>query len=258
MQKWYPESFSNEDSTATAQAPQTDFEGLMPEEDMADFTPSLTAQFRSESGFLDSGQLMNNLTREERAQVFDLVEQDVLEQYNIKTMEMTESFNEKIEIAQKQYDESINIWAREINRFTEQELKKSSVAAARLAIMLAEKIIRCHVAIDEGVLARTLETSMFKIQSAEGITVTVNPEDVKDLKGNSELLKNLNIAAVESDRRIQCGGCLVRNSEREWDATIESQLGSLAELVEEMISTSEGPKISASSPSEKGETNELD
>ena len=112
-----------------------------------------------------------------------------------------------------------------------------SGACARLAVELAEKIVRSRVEGDPAIIARAVETALRCGDSGSQLTVTAAPEDAAWLEGEDELRERLGITRVVADRRISRGGCLVDDGQREWNATLEGQLETLAEVIDEWIVT---------------------
>lgn len=110
---------------------------------------------------------------------------------------------------------------------------------ADLAVAIAEQILRTRVEADRGILARSLETIMFKARSGAELVVATNPADCEILKSNSELIADLNIVRVTADPRIEQGGCVVASEGRQWDLTLGSRLEVLAETVRASLSGAE-------------------
>ena len=259
MQKWFPDAFETEgagsesfksDSIATAkvipgedksfQANQLHSNQL---EDLADDQASNNRLFMSESGFSGPEAIMQHLTRDERAQVFELVEQDITKEYEVREQELGQKFASDLAKAEENFNASLKSFSENMLKAISAHLKETADASARLAIQLAEKIVRSHVNSDHEILVKALETTLFKIDGAKTVIINVNPEQVDYLNNKPELLARLGINQVVADRRIDMGGCLVKTEKMEWDATIKGQLEYLGELVEEMIATGDEPDL---------------
>jgi flagellar biosynthesis/type III secretory pathway protein FliH len=236
MQKWLPDAFDVEDAIRSVavvdgEAFQSEAaaESLGQAEEMSGF--------RSEAGFADAQSLLNHLTRQERAQLFDLVEQDVASEYQAREVALKEETQAQMKALESTYQESLAAFAGQIEAAHAEQIKEISAGAARLALQLAEKIIRGSVAVDPQALARVLETTLYKITGDTGLKVTLNPEDAAWLESQPELCARLKIARISGDRRIERGGCIASAEGQEWDATLARQLESLTEIVEEAIAT---------------------
>lgn len=248
MQKWLPEPFEDFSAPVAAvagavlDAQAATFETAAAE--TADEATDRDRLFLSEKGFKGPEAMMSHLTPEERAQVFDLVEQDISRDYEEREKEIVKENARQLEEARQNFDLALDQWTARLAAAQAEHLRETAAAAARLALQLAEKIIRDRVVEDPSVLTRGLETALFKLEGARGVTVCVNPEETDWLKEKGALLERLGIEQVLADRRVERGGCLVRTELKEWDATIKGQLAYLSELVEEMIATQDPPDLS--------------
>ena len=240
MQKWCPEPFDTQDrapsgSVAEVENFEPDVAGRLKSDD------SEASGFRSESGFADRHTLLGHLTRKERAQLFDLVEQDLASEYQTREEELLTGHLADIKSHEEKFHQLLQVLTEELDTAFAGHLKEISTASARLAIQLAEKIVRRSVALDPDILARVLETAQYKLQEQSSLIVTLNPEDAAVLNLRPDILKGLKISQVKSDRRIERGGCTIKSGHQEWDATITRQLESLGEIVEEAIDTADKP-----------------
>lgn len=238
MQKWLPDAFEVEDAIRAATVDKGAFEpetGAAPSGDQ----PARPG-FRSEAGFADSQSLLNHLTQRERAQLFDLVEQDVAAEYQEREDQIKAATEQEMQSLQANFQASLQALATQLEEATTGQLQEIAAAAARLAVQLAGKIVRSTVEVDPQVLARVLETTLYKLTGDTQLTVSLNPEDAAWLEGQPELCKELKIGRITPDRRIERGGCIASGSGQEWDATLARQLESLTEIVEEAIATGAG------------------
>lgn len=243
MQKWCPDDFSTAQATVEAVV-----HGEDPSFDVTAFADSgpvddKSRLFMSETGFSAPQAIMNHLTQEERNQVFELVEQDVAREYETKLMELKAAHEEDLQLARKEFEKSLVNWGQGIQEALESHLKETADSAARLAVQLAEKMVRAKAAADTGVLVRALEVCLFKLEGSRSVSVNVHPDQAAWLGDQPELLAKLGIENVVADRRVETGGCLVRTEKKEWDATIKGQLQILSELVEEMTATGDLPTL---------------
>lgn len=245
MQSWLPDPFEHSDTTITLADDRDDtfsaagaFPGATTDQDTP---PAGGLAFRSEAGFSDAKNLMTTLTRHERAQVFELVEQDVATKYQAQEAALKTEFEQKLAEVKANYEKALGTWTTEfsdnVSTQTQAELKTAAAASARLAIQLAGKIVRSAIKEDQDALVRVIETTLFKIQNDSGLSVSVHPDDAQWLDQDVELKQKLGIENVVADRRVEQGGCIIESAGREWDATLASQLDTLTEIVEEMITT---------------------
>lgn len=246
MQKWCPEPFDvGGDFVTSAAAVGTGFqteEG--PEGTSGDES---AGRFRGEGGFVDNETLMAHLTREERAQVFELVELEVSTGYEQREEALKADLATQLAAAQAEHQTNLDGLTTALQQTVDTHLKNVAAGSAQLAVQLAEKIVRATVRIDREVLVRNLETTLFKIQGNGPVDVEVSPEDAEWLQQQPELCETLKLQTVNRDRRVETGGCIVHADNRTWDATLASQLETLAEVVEEMIATVE-PDTTAQQP----------
>jgi len=242
MQKWLPDEFSSPSRTSVAA--NTD-----PSVFESDNSSSSSVQtenqrlFMSETGFSGPEAIMAHLTREERAQVFELVEQDIKAEYHERETELREQFQKDLASAENQFTETFNQWSENLHRAMAIHMKETADASARLAVQLAEKIVRRKIIMGNEILVKAIETALFKIDGTKSITVNINPEQAQWLESQDQLREKLGIEQIVSDRRIDPGGCLVKTEKQQWDVTIAGQLNYLSELVEEMITTADAPAL---------------
>ncbi|MDX2474005.1 MAG: FliH/SctL family protein [Candidatus Krumholzibacteria bacterium] len=194
-------------------------------------------EFRREAGFNDTKALMNALTPDERSQVYELVELDLAEEYRAREQELTAEFDTRVAAIRTENEEFMAGWTERLAGAMAVQLNEAASASARLAVQMAEKIVRQAVKVDPEVIARVVETTLFKISESSPLTLRTSPEDASWLEGQSALLARLHIGNVVADRRVDRGGCMVQSEGREWDATLDRQLETLAEIVSEMIGT---------------------
>lgn len=240
MQKWCPEPFAATEA-ATSPAPGPVFRGtdgpVAPGSDPAGAAP---LQFQRETGYTDPHSLLATLTREERADIYELAELDVAGAYEARQKEQADAFAAQLEESKAEAAASLAAWTRDIEAVVQADLSAAAAGAARLAIQVAEKIIRASVAVDQAALTRALETILFKQQAAAPLQVFASPRDAVWLADQAELRSRLNIEVVSDDRRLTDGDCRVRSDGREWDLSIAGQLEVLADIIEESITTRSG------------------
>ncbi len=239
MQKWCPEPLAvptgangafvslGGRSLATGSAPPPATEG--------------GGAFRPEAGFADHRSVLEQLSREERAQLVDLVDLDLRSEYDRRLGETEAACAGQIAEAQIVAEQRIATWTAEfadqMQSGLEEALRATADAAVHLALAMAEKIVRARVEVDDEVLLRGIETVLFKAEPGATVSVTCHPDDAANLRSAPEVCARLRISDVKEDRRIQLGGCLVRAADLEWDATVRRQLTVLEEVAREALAT---------------------
>jgi len=223
-------------------------EPLVPEPQAGSFQPlaaaveaPAAAGFRPETGFADSRGLLTQLSRSERAEVVELLEQDLRREFEERAQAETAAREAAATAAQAAEQAALARWREELADGLQQQARDTFAALARrtaeVALLMASKIVRREVAQDPQILVRTLETVLYKVDAGCELAVTVHPDDAAWLDAAPETCRRLRIGEVKSDRRLERGGCLVQAADAEWDATIDRQLAVLAEALEEVLAT---------------------
>lgn len=238
MQSWCPREFDLESEHGPVLGAD-DPAGPTPEAVVTSAVPfaSGTAGFRRDAGYNDPGTILNHMSPQERAVVFELVELEVAAQYERREQKWLDEQQAKQEAETNEFRAATRTWAAEFSAQRDMEMRDLAAACARLALDLAEKLVRGRVADDPEVVVRAVETALRAGDMGGGLTVTAAPEDAAWLEADDELRDRLGIARVVADRRISRGGCQVADGNREWNATLEGQLATLGEVIEEWIVT---------------------
>lgn len=245
MQKWCPEplagasgSAAGFESTPLAAAPDAagDQHG-----------------FRPEQGFAAADGLLRSLSRDERAQVMALLEQDLRREYEQRHQESTSALETAAHEAHRAATEALAQWQAGLATALRQEIDATLASWARrlgeIAVLMATRVVRREVQLDPQILVRAVETVLFKAEAGRPLTVTAHPDDAAWLEQSPELRDQLRISAIKTDRRVERGGCLVHSDQIEWDATVERQLAVLGEVVDEALAQT----VASSSPEEEAD-----
>ncbi|MBK8166131.1 MAG: hypothetical protein IPK64_09205 [bacterium] len=251
MQKWCPEAFAPEvgDEGPDSGAVFRGLEGPVAAPKDGEDGPDLG--FQRETGYTDPRSLLATLTREERADLYELAEMDVAGAYEARQKQQEDEYATRLADAKREAADSVAAWTRDLEGAVRADLAEAAAGAARLAIRIAEKIVRATVNVDHEVLARALETILHKQQSASPLRVTASPRDALWLADQADLRARLNIDVVADDRRLADGDCRVRSDGREWDLTVGGQLEVLAEIIEEAITTRRGAAAPEQEPGQR-------
>ena len=119
-------------------------------------------------------------------------------------------------------------------------LKDSEDELLRLAIMLAERIIRQEITSNRKILARIVAEILETMTNQDGLVIRFNPEDYRIIFDNRYLdqagIVGMSHMDVKSDENVTLGGCLVETSSGQVDGQIEAQLSELFnQLTEERV-----------------------
>jgi len=236
MQRWSPEPLVVDARGAGAFEP----------EPLAAATTSAgrTTAFRPEIGFASADSLLSALSRDERAQVVALLEQDLRREYERRHAEESAARTAAAEARQETAARELAAFQENLAAQIRQEVEAMLADLARrlgeIAVLMAAKVVRREVATDPEILVRAVETVLFKAEAGSQLTVTLHPEDADWLQANPTFLSQLRIGAVKTDRRLERGGCLVQSDQVEWDATVERQLAVLQEMLDETLALPAG------------------
>ncbi len=228
MQRWCPEPLVAEPAAGS-------FQPL----GVAEAAPASTPDFRPEAGFTDSRGLLASLSREERAEVVELIEQDLRREYDERAEQQEQQRQQTVREALAAQEQARQRWQQELGEGLQRAHTEALTSLARrtaeVAGLMARKIVRREVQADPTVLVRALETVLYKVDAGCELSVTVHPEDARWLADDPALRERLRVAEVKEDRRLERGGCLVQADGNEWDATIDRQLTVLGETLEEAL-----------------------
>ncbi|MEZ4388762.1 MAG: FliH/SctL family protein [Candidatus Krumholzibacteriia bacterium] len=196
-------------------------------------------QFRPEAGFADARGLLAALSRDERAEIMALVEQDLRKEYEQKAQDAAAAHAAAEAARLAAEADACSRWREEfgggIRREIEASLATLAAQTTAIAVLMAEKLVRREVTVDRGVLERALATVLYKVEAGCVLQVTAHPDDAAWLLDHPELRDQLRVGEVKSDRRLERGGALVKAADTEWDVTVERQLGVLSETLDDAL-----------------------
>jgi len=129
--------------------------------------------------------------------------------------------------------------AEEISRLRESLAKNSGQDMLRLVMAVSEQIIRREVAVDPKVVLTIIETALQSSVRSDQYRIRINPADLENVTNQKPLflasvsgLKNL---SIEADTTISPGGCRIDSDLGDVDATIETQLEAINQILSEAI-----------------------
>ncbi len=237
MQKWCPEPLAPDAAGDR---------GFVP----VSVAPSERTGFRPETGFADRRHLLEQLSRDERTQLVDLVEIDLRAEYEARlaaeTARLAAQHAEDLATARAALTSCQEAFADGAVAAFAAATRDLADAAVALALQLAEKLVRVRVEADTGVLVRAVETILFKAEPGVQLDVTCHPDDAALFLSSPDLRARLRIGDVKQDRRIARGGCLVQAGDLEWDATLQRQLSVLEDVARAALAGDAAPEEGSS------------
>ncbi len=130
----------------------------------------------------------------------------------------------------------------EISRVRESLARNSQQDMLRLVMTVAEQIIREQAAIDSRVVLKVIDNALSEAVRADHYRIFVNPADLAAVTEQKPLflasisgLKNIH---VEADPSISAGGCRVDSEFGNVDATLETQLATIRQAMQEALQSS--------------------
>jgi flagellar assembly protein FliH len=112
------------------------------------------------------------------------------------------------------------------------ELEGDAVA---LALRVAEHIVAGAMDVEPARIVDVAGMALRRITERRHVTLVVNPDDLEllteSVPGLQSQLGGIEHCNVQSDRRVERGGVLARTDEGEIDASIETQLTRVREIV---------------------------
>jgi flagellar assembly protein FliH len=108
--------------------------------------------------------------------------------------------------------------------------------AVDLGLFLAEKVLGAALAVQPDRVVETVRGALRGIVERERITILVSPEDLDLVRDSiSDVLGSLGgveHCEVQAERRVGRGGCVVRTSDGDVDARVETKLQRAREVIE--------------------------
>jgi flagellar biosynthesis/type III secretory pathway protein FliH len=126
--------------------------------------------------------------------------------------------------------------ARELSATVEDLTTRTEAAAVELALRIAEQALGAAVEADPERVLDVVRGALRRLVERERVLLLVNPDDldivrerVADLVGE---LGGIEHCEVQAERRVARGGAVVRTEEGEVDATLDTKLARVREVLE--------------------------
>jgi flagellar assembly protein FliH len=108
--------------------------------------------------------------------------------------------------------------------------------AVELALRIAEQALGAALAVDRTLVVEAVRGALRRMVERDHVLILVNPDDLDIVREHvSRLvgeLGGIEHCEVQAERRVRPGGAIVRTSEGEVDATLETKLARAREVLE--------------------------
>jgi len=154
------------------------------------------------------------------------------EGYELGKIKITEELNKQ---NKAKVEEIVNM-LEEIENKKESIILKHENGLGKLAINIAEKIIRNEIKLKDNVVSGIIENVIKDYRNEEWIRVYIsNKDDVKIIKADKDLITSLNKISndvkIEETESLEEGSVIIETPEGTVDASIVTQLNNLKEMV---------------------------
>ena len=113
--------------------------------------------------------------------------------------------------------------------------------AVQLALDLAGKILAGALQARPELVVDVVQGALRRVSDRRGIAVLVNPTDLETLQGAVGELQGIEACDLQSDQRVEPGGAIVRTTEGEVDAGVQTQLERAREALSAALDSREPP-----------------
>jgi flagellar assembly protein FliH len=108
--------------------------------------------------------------------------------------------------------------------------------AVDLALRIAEQAVGAAIAVDSELVVEAVRGALRRLVERDRVLILVNPEDLELVRDHVARLVGelggIEHCEVQAERRVRPGGAIVRTSEGEVDATLETKLARAREVLE--------------------------
>lgn len=141
---------------------------------------------------------------------------------------------DELKLELKNHYELLQNVARDVVQVKSEFLEKSEEIVLRLAFLVAERIVRTELTTRPDALISNIRYTLSKVSSVENnIIVRLNPADHTTIQSRREALQ-VPFQELEfiRDERLSPGSCIVETNYSTIDATIETQLHAVEQMLE--------------------------
>jgi flagellar assembly protein FliH len=108
--------------------------------------------------------------------------------------------------------------------------------AVDLALRIAEQVVGAAIAADPELVVEAVRGALRRLVERDRVLILVNPDDLELVRDHVGRLVGelggIEHCEVQAERRVRPGGAIVRTSEGEVDATLETKLARAREVLE--------------------------
>jgi flagellar assembly protein FliH len=108
--------------------------------------------------------------------------------------------------------------------------------AVDLALRIAEQVVGAAIAVDPELVVEAVRGALRRLVERDRVLILVNPDDLELVRDHVARLVGelggIEHCEVQAERRVRPGGAIVRTSEGEVDATLETKLARAREVLE--------------------------
>ena len=108
--------------------------------------------------------------------------------------------------------------------------------AVDLALRIAEQAVGAAIAVDPELVVEAVRGALRRLVERDRVLILVNPDDLELVREHVARLVGelggIEHCEVQAERRVRPGGAIVRTSEGEVDATLETKLARAREVLE--------------------------
>jgi flagellar assembly protein FliH len=149
---------------------------------------------------------------------------------------------------QKEYEERleqerqrIDVLLAGIQEQSDRLRRQFEQSIIKLSVVVAEQILKREVALDDQTVIRQIREALRRVAGVERITVRVNPGDEPLVRGSrpgilagADAIRDI---LIESDDKVEPGGCILESDLGNIDARLSSQM----KKIEEALLSRENP-----------------
>lgn len=157
----------------------------------------------------------------------------------VREQAFEEGFSAGIAQAQSQLDGPASALAAAADQL--QALRTDAAAsveadAVDLALRIAEQALGAAIAADPELVVEAVRGALRRLVERDRVLILVNPDDLELVREHTARLVSelggIEHCEVQAERRVRPGGAIVRTSEGEVDATLETKLARAREVLE--------------------------